>query len=103
MSAAGIDFGPVFRGFRKGDRVTDKRLSGRAVALVVKRAAELVGLDGADFAGHSLRRGLVTEAYRAGRTDAQIMSTTGHKSRAMLDRYREEAGRFEDAAAAGLL
>ena len=36
-------------------------------------------------------------------TDEEAMTTIGHKSRAMIDRYREDAGRFEDAASAGLL
>ena len=83
--------------------MTDRRLSSKGAALVVKRAAESIGLDGSDFGGHSLRRGLVTSAVRAGRSDAQIMTTTGHRSRAMLDRYREDAGRFDDAASVGLL
>lgn len=103
LSAANITDGPVFRSMRKGDRVQAKRLSGKSAARIVKRAVELVGLDGADFGGHSLRRGLVTAAHRAGKTDAEIMGTTGHKSRAMIDRYREDAGRFDDAASAGLL
>lgn len=103
LGAAGIEGGPVFRSMRKGDRVTDQRLSSKGAALVVKRAAEAIGLDAADFGGHSLRRGLVTSAVRAGRSDAQIMTTTGHRSRAMLDRYREDAGRFDDAASVGLL
>lgn len=103
LDSAEIGDGPVFRSMRKGDRVLEARLSAKGAARVVKACAELVGLDSADFAGHSLRRGLVTSAVRAGKSDAEIMSTTGHKSRAMVDRYREDAGRFDDAASAGLL
>jgi integrase len=49
------------------------------------------GLDPARFGGHSLRAGFVTQAYRDGATDAEIMGTTRHKSTAMLARYRREA------------
>ena len=103
LDSAEITAGPVFRSMRKGDRVLEDRLSAKGAARVVKAGAELVGLDAADFAGHSLRRGLVTSAVRAGKSDAEIMSTTGHRSRAMVDRYREDAGRFDEAASAGLL
>lgn len=103
LDSAEIGEGPVFRSMRKGDRVLEARLSAKGAARIVKACAELVGLDSADFAGHSLRRGLVTSAVRAGKSDAEIMSTTGHKSRAMVDRYREDAGRFDDSASAGLL
>jgi integrase len=44
----------------------DGRITGQAVALIVKRATA-AGLDPtAAWSGHSLRRGFATEAYRAG-------------------------------------
>ena len=103
LAVAGIEEGPVFRRLRKGGSVGVERMAPRTVASIVKRAAADTGADPEAFGGHSLRRGLVTSAVRAGRSDAEIMTTTGHRSREMLDRYREDAGRYDDAASVGLL
>ena len=73
------------------------------VALVVQSAAAAIGLDAATFAGHSLRAGFATSAARAGKPDRNLMKQTGHRSRAMLDRYVRGARLSDDNAAAGLL
>ena len=70
-----------------------------AVARIVKRCAARAGLDAATFSGHSLRAGLATAAAAAGASDRTIMKQTGHKSRAMLDRYIRSAELFRDNAA----
>jgi len=44
----------------KGNRVQEAALTDLSVAEIVKRYAELAGLDPAQFAGHSLRAGYVT-------------------------------------------
>jgi integrase len=67
------------------------------------RAAASIGLDAATFAGHSLRAGFATSAARAGKADRDIMRQTGHRSRAMLDRYVRAAQFRIDNPAAGLL
>jgi len=103
LDAAGIAAGPVFRAVDKGGRVSAERLSDRAVALIVKAAAERAGLEPEAYAGHSLRAGLATAAARAGKSDRAIMRATGHKSRAMVDRYVRAAELFSDTAAAGLV
>jgi integrase len=53
LDAAGITTGPVFRPVAKGSRISSTRLSDRAVANVVKAGAGRVGLNAADFSGHS--------------------------------------------------
>jgi integrase len=103
LDAAGITEGPVFRAVDVRGRVSAERLSDRAVALIVKAAAERAGLEPRAYAGHSLRAGLATAAARAGKSDRAIMRATGHKSRAMVDRYVREAELFADTAAAGLV
>ena len=40
LDAAGIHRGPVFRQMRRGDKLTDQRLSDQSVALIVKRRAQ---------------------------------------------------------------
>jgi integrase len=102
IEAAGISEGPVFRAV-VGQRVEAERLSDRAVARLVKRAARAVGRDTAALAGHSLRAGLATAAAKAGKSERAIMRQTGHKSAAMVRRYIRDAELFTDNAAAGLL
>jgi site-specific recombinase XerD len=65
------DTSPVFRAIDHG-RLAE-RLSGQAVAEIVKRAAQRVGLDPKKFAGHSLRSGFATSAARGGADLAFIM------------------------------
>lgn len=102
LDAAAITAGPVFRPVAKGGRSGDERLSDRAVALVVKRAASAAGFDPATFAGHSLRAGLATSAAKAGKSERSIMAQTGHRSSAMVRRYIRDATLFDDNAAAGI-
>lgn len=102
LDAAAITTGPVFRSVNRGGKVSDRRLSDKAVALVVKRCAEEAGLDSARFAGHSLRAGFVTSASRKGVPDRKIMRQTGHKSVDMLNRYDREEDLFRGNAAADL-
>ena len=66
LAAAEINDGPVFRPVLKGGRLQPVALKDHAVAAVVKRYAELAGLDPALFAGHSLRAGFLTSAAEAG-------------------------------------
>ena len=99
-AAAGIDDGPVFHPVDRHGRVGEARLSGTAVALIVKRAAARVGLDPDQFAGHSLRAGLATSAAAAGASERAIMAQTGHKSLPMVRSYIREGSLFRDNAAA---
>jgi site-specific recombinase XerD len=96
--AAGIATGPVFREVDRGDRVGTGRLSDKAVARIVKQAAERVGIDPATVSGHSLRSGLATSAAAAGAPERAIMATTGHRSEAMVRRYIRTASVFSESA-----
>jgi site-specific recombinase XerD len=99
LEAAAITGGPVFRGVNRHGRVQG-RLSGYAVALVVKRYAAAGGLDPARYAGHSLRAGLATAAAIGGASERSIMNQTGHKSAAMVRRYIRDGNLFRENAAA---
>lgn len=102
LAAAGIESGSVFRLINRHGHVLSNRLSGEAVALVVKRWAEALGYDPAQFAGHSLRAGLATSAARAGKSEFAIMQQTGHRSVATVRRYIREGNLFRENAAEGL-
>ncbi len=100
LELACIEDGPVFRAVNRHRGISNKRLSDRAVALVVKRAVETIGLDPDEFSGHSLRAGLATEAARAGAGETVIMAQTGHRSTSTLRAYIRHGSLFLNNAAA---
>lgn len=99
LSIAGIHDGPVFRPIDRHGHMADRRLSDRAVALIVKRTAEDAGLDPTTLSGHSLRAGLATSAAAAGVGEREIMNQTGHRSTVVMRRYIRGGTLFKDNAA----
>ena len=102
LATAVLTTGPIFRPITRHGRLGTSALSDRAVALVVKRSADAVGLEPQGFAGHSLRAGLATAAAKAGKPTHAIMKQTGHRSANMVARYVRDAELFADNAAAGI-
>ncbi len=98
-TAANIQSGALFRVMNRHGQVLDKRLSGEAVALVIKRSVEKLGYDAAHFAGHSLRAGLATSAAAAGKSERAIMNQTGHRSVTTVRRYIRDGDLFRENAA----
>lgn len=86
LSAAEIKDGAVFR--RLWGPKVGPRLSSHAIAAIVQRRALLAGLPG-DFAGHSLRRGFVTEAGMHDVSLAETMALTGHRLVRSVVHYAE--------------
>jgi len=80
-----------------GRGTPDGRLTGQAVALVVRRTALAAGLNpAAAWSGHSLRRGFATETYRAGADPLRIARHGGWKDgSATLLGYVEEVDRWQ--------
>lgn len=93
------DAGPLFRSVLSRDALGG-RLSDRAVARLVKAAAVRLGLDPAEFAGHSLRAGFVTSAADGGASEASIMNQTGHRSGDQVRAYMRDGRLFHNNAAA---
>src|SRR5262249_44870384 len=91
LDAAGIAAGPVFRSVGKGGRLSSARLSDRTVANVVKVGADRVGLNAADFSGHSLRSGFLTSAALRGASIFKMMDVSRHKSMDTLRGYVRDA------------
>jgi integrase len=90
---------PIFRRVDRWGSVGSSALTGRAVAMIVKRAAEAAGLDPERYAGHSLRAGFATTAAANGATERQIANVTRHRSMDVLRGYIREANLFADSAA----
>ncbi len=101
-AAANIDAGPLFRVMNRHGRVLEKRLSGEAVGIVIKRYVEKLGYDPSRFGGHSLRAGLATSAAAAGKSERAIMNQTGHRSLTTVRRYIRDGNLFRENAAEGL-
>lgn len=97
-----IQQGPVFVAVSTEGHARKDRLNPASVATLVKKYAEAAGLDPKRYAGHSLRAGLVTEAYRQGISEAEIMGTTRHQTATMLARYRREADPVKQGVGAAL-
>jgi integrase len=102
IEAAGITEGPLFRAFAlpkgrgKVGTLTENRIDGRGIALIVKRATRCAGLTG-DFSGHSLRAGFITEAATRKVPLDQISRISGHKTSDVLLGYIRRATPFEGA------
>lgn len=102
LMKAEISSGPLFRGINRHGKVCSERLSPTGVARAVKRAAEAIGLDSSEFAGHSLRSGFATSAARAGASERSIMEQTGHKSIVVARRYIRRGSVWQDNAASSI-
>jgi integrase len=94
LKASGIKAGPVFRRIYRDGSVGRDALSPQTVAVVVKRMAKAAGLEGR-YSGHSLRRGFLTAADRAGKDIGTIMGHSRHRSREVAMGYLERRDRFE--------
>jgi integrase len=94
-----VENGPVFRPI---GQVLARRLSDRAVALIVQRAIRSIGGEPKDFSGHSLRAGFITAAARAGRSAHDITRQTGQMP-GTVNRYIRDAEVWTANALVGLL
>ena len=65
LSSADIKSGPLFRKIDRWGNVRAERLTAQSVALILKRAVKLAGLDPRQFSGRSLRCGLVTSPNKS--------------------------------------
>jgi len=103
LEHAQIEFGAVFRSISKGRVISGDRLTGAAVALILKGYANAAGLPASNISGHSLRSGLVTSAAQIGVSSHKIQQQTGHRSEAMVAKYIRDANLFVNNAAGLLL
>jgi integrase len=97
LEVSRITEGAVFRGLRKGDRLTEGRLSDRHVDGIICRLA------GPEYSGHSLRAGWYTAAGRAGALLADSMRHSRHKSERVAIGYQRAGRRWLDHPGTSLL
>ena len=95
LRLSGITEGPVFRSMHRSDVALEGRLSGDAIALIVKRTAAAIGKNPKEVAAHSLRSGFITDAFDAGLPTPVIMGMTGHRTERILNQYYRKAKLFD--------
>ena len=96
LDAAAIHRGPVFRQVRRGDHLTDRRLSDQSVALIVKRRAQAAGVPPALLSGHSLRAGYATAAAAAAWRSARSPTSPGIRTCPCCGALSPAATAFDD-------
>ena len=106
LAAAEIGEGPLFRRLwhlppprtRRGAkrkaapdryRIGENPIDTDSIALAVKKWTERAGLDGAAFAGHSLRRGAISSGVAQGVHISRLKQFSGHASLKSLEEYVE--------------
>ena len=78
--------GPVFRTFDLRGHLTENRLDPGDVARILRRRCMAAGVGG-DFAGHSLRRGFITNAAKKKIPIENIKQVTGQRSHTIVLGY----------------
>ena len=105
IEAAGIEAGPIFRRVRqRGGIAPDAEatpLSGRSVRRTIAGAADAADLNG-DFAGHSLRRGHLTEAALRGASLVDMQRQARHADPATTTQYIDDAQRMQRSTSSNL-
>lgn len=99
LNASCITEGAIFRSINRHSQVQPNAMSDKAVALIVKKLAEVAGLDASQYSGHSLRSGFITTAADYGVDERSIMKQSGHKSLVVMRGYIQEATLFRHNAA----
>ena len=103
MALSGVDRGPVFQTLRRGGVLRGRAMHPSDIGRLVKQYVRAIGLDPADYSGHSLRAGFVTSAAAHGARLDKIMQITRHTSPRMVLRYIRDVEAFEDHAGAAFL
>ena len=80
---------PLFCGVTSGGALTGRPMADKIVARLMKQACEAVGLDPENFSGHSLRRGLLTDAGDRQIPLVDLMRHSRHTSVAIALGYIE--------------
>ena len=95
LAEAEVTDGAVFRPLGQEQQVGPGSITGRTACRAVQRCVKRIGLDPAEYGGHSLRAGLVTEAASKGFGQLAISRQTRHKSLSALAGYVRLGAVFE--------
>jgi integrase len=102
LTYRGVTPGPVFCGMRASKINHAKPIHTNTLAMIVKRGAEALGLDTAEYAAHSLRAGFITSALEGGVGEIVTARHSGHRSLGTLKRYMRSEDPFRANACSAL-
>jgi integrase len=81
---------PLFRPVLKNGRIVYKHISGNVVNSTVHRRAAASGINDLELGAHSLRAGFVTQSFRDGATQHEVMRQTGHRDVGTVEGYSRD-------------
>lgn len=81
---------PLFPSLHKSGAMAHRSVTGQTINDIVKLRVAAAGIDAANFGGHSLRAGFVTQALRSGATPYEVMRQTFHRDVGMVEVYDRE-------------
>lgn len=93
LEVAKIDKGSVFRKIDRWGNVSARALEPSAINAIVKKRAEMAGLDATEFSAHGLRSGYLTEAANRGIALPEAMEQSRHRSLQQASDYYNNAKR----------
>ena len=99
ITAAGIETGSVFRKVDRWGNVSKRVLDPKSVNDIVKRRAEMAGLEPGEYTAHGLRSGYLTEAANRGIPLPEAMEQSRHRSVQQASSYYNHAARRSGRAA----
>lgn len=102
MVASEAKYGPLFRKVNRWGGLEPGRLHPSGVRQILLRRAEQAGIAGTalePISPHGLRAGFVTQAYKAGLRDEEIMQHSRHRDLRTMRRYVRRAKLLEDSPA----
>jgi integrase len=103
LAKTAIVAGPLFRPVNKAGNVSQRRLSGEAVSIIIKRRLVAAGIDSAGYSGHSLRAGFATSAAMEGSPLWKVRMQTRHATDQGVARYIRAKGLFDQDAAVKII
>lgn len=95
---SGLRSGKLFRGIHANGTLNNG-LCGRTVNRIVKKRAEMAGLDPTEFGAHSLRSGFITESGRRGTSLQDAMALSCHTATDVAMGYYREGELLRNPAA----
>ncbi|GLU28024.1 site-specific integrase [Brucella sp. NBRC 12950] len=93
LEASKIENGSVFRKIDRWGNVSARALEPSAINAIVKKRAEMAGLDAREFSAHGLRSGYLTEAANRGISLPEAMEQSRHRSVQQASDYYNNAKR----------
>ncbi|WP_337270136.1 site-specific integrase [Oryzifoliimicrobium ureilyticus] len=99
LAAAKIDKGSVFRAIGRWGAVSHRALDPQSINAILKRRAEMAGLEPGEFSAHGLRSGYLTEAANRGIPLPEAMEQSRHCSVQQASSYYNNATRRSGRAA----